>query len=178
MTGFNPELTVSCSIYPLQMFLQSVLVGTHLGKEFQGQGWQLYGEIHSEAVAPQKAMVICQLLHFPARSWSALFQHSWLSPFLLPLCKWPARSLSWKEFRMGSGKHQGWHKGANKDKWEAASITPLKPWHASNTNACKYTGGWTRCPPEGPFTSTILWCFSEYKKHKLPQKLQDHTKYV
>lgn len=40
--------------------------------------------------------VICQLLHFPAHSWSALFQHSWLSPFLLPLCIWPARSLSWK----------------------------------------------------------------------------------
>lgn len=118
---------------------------------------------YSEAVAPQKAMVICQLLHFPAHSWSVLFQHSWLSPFLLPLCKWPARSLSWKEFRMGSGKHQGWHKGANKDKWEAASITPLKPWHASNTNACKYTGGWTRCPPEGPLPQPFCDVFQSIK---------------
>lgn len=51
---------------------------------------------YSEAMAPQQATVICQLLHFPAHSWSVLFQHSWPSPFLLPLCKWLARSLSWK----------------------------------------------------------------------------------
>lgn len=86
------------------MFLQSVLVGTHLGKEFQGQWWQLCKEIHSEAMAPEQATVICQLLHFPAHSWSALFQHSWPSPFLFPLCKWPARSLSLKNLEWAQAR--------------------------------------------------------------------------
>lgn len=37
VTGFNSSVSVTCNICPLQMFLQSVLIGTHFGKELQGQ---------------------------------------------------------------------------------------------------------------------------------------------
>lgn len=135
------------------MFLQSVLVGTHLGKEFQGHWWQLCGEIQWS----YGSRVMCQLLHFPAHSWSALIQHSWPSPFLLPLCKWPARSLSWKnlEWAQASTKVDTNTNGRQLKSllWNPGLQAIPVP---VNTGL-----GWIRCSPDGPFTSTVLWCSSE-----------------
>lgn len=153
-----------------------MLVGIHLGKEFQGQ-WQLCRKIHSEAMAPEQATVICQLLHFPAHSWSALLQHSWLSPFLLPLCKWPARALSWKNLEWAQARTKVDIRDQVRTNGRQLKSLLLNP-GLQAVSVVIQGCGWTRCPPEGPFTSTILWCFSEYRQHELLQKPQDCTKYV
>lgn len=151
------------------MFLQSVLVGTHLGKEFQGHWWQLCGEIQWS----YGSRVMCQLLHFPAHSWSALIQHSWPSPFLLPLCKWPARSLSWKNLEWA----QASTKVDTNTNGRQLKITPLKPWLASNTSACKHRVGLDQVFSRRPFhlNCTVMFFrmqnMSSHSNHRITQSM-------